>query len=586
MDKFLRDVWIRTGYVATLLALFIIILNVLVIIPKFSENAKFLILDEVQVSASTLNRQFEPEPMRDCPQSAWIALDIKTTISQSVKLEYFLPVCETNQESDSRTSTLNLLKIPDFQKALAGTSSAVFLPKDGLETPTVVVIVPLSNNGAINGILRMTRPTLLLRETLKNQVIAIWCISFGFWLALAVSFHLLQLRWLKPLDFVTKHFSVHPMQAFEIHATIAKEIRPFLQVLQQSFKSDLAHGNMLPIADKSVSAVLREMSDGILIINQSGLVEFFNPSARLLFDIPEDFPTFHSLAETVRNHHVSDLFSACTENDETQTVLFEIPAKKKYIQTIGKKLTEDFGGNILILFQDVSRIHQLETIRRDFVSNVSHELRTPLASIKAVADTLQEGALNDPPAAKKFVASMQGEIDNLIQLVEELLELSRIESAKVPLVLQPVAPSQLIEKAVERMRLQAERAGITIISSLSGELPHVNADASRINQVTMNLIHNAIKFTQPGGKIEVTVKRQTDDMVFAIQDNGSGIHPRDLDRIFERFYKSDRSRSAHGTGLGLSIAKHIIEAHGGKIWVESVLTQGSTFYFSLPILKT
>jgi two-component system phosphate regulon sensor histidine kinase PhoR len=240
-------------------------------------------------------------------------------------------------------------------------------------------------------------------------------------------------------------------------------------------------------------------------------------------------------------------------------------------------------GSVLIVLQDLTRMRRLEMIRRDFVSNVSHELRTPLASLKALTETLQEGALEDPPAARRFLLRMEHEIDNLTQLVQELLELSRIESGKVPLKKTRVTPWELVSPAVERMMVQAERAGVHLSLDCPDSLPPVLADQSRMGQVLVNLVHNAIKFTSPGGEIVIQAQQDQNMVVFTVRDTGAGIAPEALPRIFERFYKADRSRSSGGTGLGLSIAKNMVQAHGGRIWAESEVGKGSTFYFSLPI---
>ncbi len=228
-------------------------------------------------------------------------------------------------------------------------------------------------------------------------------------------------------------------------------------------------------------------------------------------------------------------------------------------------------------------MRRLEMIRRDFVSNVSHELRTPLASLKALTETLQEGALEDPPAARRFLLRMENEIDNLTQMVQELLELSRIESGKVPLKRVSIEPLELASQAVDRMLVQSERAGVQLRLECPAGLPNVSADPTRMEQVIVNLIHNAIKFTPPGGEIVISAYLNTKVVVFSVQDTGAGIDPELLPRIFERFYKADRSRSSGGTGLGLSIARHMVEAHGGRIWADSKIGQGSTFYFSLPL---
>lgn len=228
-------------------------------------------------------------------------------------------------------------------------------------------------------------------------------------------------------------------------------------------------------------------------------------------------------------------------------------------------------------------MRQLEIIRRDFVSNVSHELRTPLASIKLITETLQDSALQDPPAARRFLHQMDSEIDNLTQMVEELLELSRVESGQVPLEKQWVKPCQLIQLAGERMAMQVERAELEFSFQCDENLPNVFVDSHRLSRVLVNLLHNAIKFTPSGGGLETSAYQEGNTIVFFVKDSGVGIPQKDLERIFERFYKSDPSRSNHGTGLGLSIAKHLVEAHGGRIWAERNPHSGSTIRFFIPI---
>ncbi len=176
---------------------------------------------------------------------------------------------------------------------------------------------------------------------------------------------------------------------------------------------------------------------------------------------------------------------------------------------------------------------------------------------------------------------MDIEIDTLTQMVEELLELSRIESGRVPLERRVVLPGELIDKAADRMAMQAQRAGLTIEKKIDNDLPRVSVDFSRMVQVIVNLLHNAIKFTLPGGVITCGAHEDTDGVIFFVQDTGVGIDPESLPRIFERFYKADKARSGGGTGLGLSIARHLVEAHGGRIWAESELNKGTTVFFLL-----
>jgi two-component system phosphate regulon sensor histidine kinase PhoR len=331
-----------------------------------------------------------------------------------------------------------------------------------------------------------------------------------------------------------------------------------------------------------LSAVLNQMADGVLIADAEGRVQLLNPTAERLFQIEEKDGLDRSVVEVMRYHQLVDLWREAKKG-QRQSMMLEIGPQHLFLQVVAIPLKAALPGSTMLLFQDLTQLRRLETVRRDFISNVSHELRTPLASLKALAETLQEGALDDPPAARRFIIRMETEIDNLTQLVNELLELSRIESGKVPLSFQRVYPCDLLKPAYERMTLQAERAGLELILDCPPDLPIVFADPDRISQVLINLVHNAIKFTPSEGKIILSAYRDEDYIVFYVRDTGVGIPKKDITRIFERFYKADQARAGGGTGLGLSIARHMIESHGGYIWAESEEDIGSTFYFTLPI---
>lgn len=332
-----------------------------------------------------------------------------------------------------------------------------------------------------------------------------------------------------------------------------------------------------------LAAVLAEMTDGVLIVNELGEVQLINPAAEQMFSVREGEAIGHSLAGVLRHHQLVELWQQCKETGEEQDALLEISTKGIILQGLAIPLEQALPGSILLLFQDLTHLHRLETVRRDFISNISHELRTPLASLKALTETLQEGALEDPPAARRFLGRMEAEVDSLTLMVQELLELSRIESGKVPLQLTPISPCSLLATASERLRLQAKRAELNLEVNCADQLPDVWADPPRMEQVIVNLLHNAIKFTPSGGEITLSAWQDRENIIFSVQDNGVGIPADDLSRIFERFFKSDRARTTGGTGLGLAISRHLVEAHAGRIWAESIEGKGSTFFFQLPI---
>jgi two-component system phosphate regulon sensor histidine kinase PhoR len=346
--------------------------------------------------------------------------------------------------------------------------------------------------------------------------------------------------------------------------------------------------NALTLESSKLNAVLQEMTDGVVIVDRDGLIQLINPAAEKMFTAQVDKTLGRSLAEILRHYQIVELWQKCLETGETQVVTLDLGIARLYLQGIATPLGAAMPGSTLLLFQDLTKLRHLETVRRDFISNISHELRTPLASLKALTETLQDSIVHDPDASPKFLERMETEVDSLSLMVAELVELSRIESGKVPLHFAATQPRAILESAYQRLHLQAERADLVITLDCPPDLPLVLVDQERIEQVVMNLLHNAIKFTPAGGSISLSAslgQAGTDQamVVFSIRDSGVGIHPDDLPRIFERFYKADRARSGGGTGLGLAIARHLVEAHAGKIWAESVLDQGSTFYFSVPV---
>ncbi|HEU5318386.1 MAG TPA: ATP-binding protein, partial [Chloroflexota bacterium] len=248
------------------------------------------------------------------------------------------------------------------------------------------------------------------------------------------------------------------------------------------------------------------------------------------------------------------------------------------------------------------RLRRADETRREFVANVSHELRTPIASLRALVDTLEDGALEDPPAAREFLAQMRVEMESLSELVNELLDLSRIESGQAELRRQPVAPESAVRSVVGRLRAQAKQAGVSVEGHVAAGTPDVLADPARLEQVLVNLVHNGVKFTPRGGWVRVRVEpayvttlrteggaasgAKKGEVVFTVEDSGAGLARSDISRVFERFYKADRSRASSGTGLGLAIAKHVVLAHGGRIWAESEGPgRGARFSFALAAAK-
>ncbi len=246
-----------------------------------------------------------------------------------------------------------------------------------------------------------------------------------------------------------------------------------------------------------------------------------------------------------------------------------------------------------IAIEDLTELRRLERARRDFIANISHELRTPLASVRLLVETLEETIDTDPDQAQTFVEKIETEIQHLTGLVSDILELSRIESGQFPMTIEPIEADQLVREVMARMLTQAQRHRVMLRTEIGQGKTLVAADSKQIVRVLVNLVHNAIKFTPSGGEVVIGTRLQAggNSQCFFVRDTGIGIRPEDLPRIFERFYKVNQARSkadnigpgGGGSGLGLAIARHVVEAHGGRIRAESAVGQGSTFSFTLPV---
>ena len=269
--------------------------------------------------------------------------------------------------------------------------------------------------------------------------------------------------------------------------------------------------------------VLHTMTDGVILLNKQGHVTLINPAALRILRVDLARVLNHTFVQVVRDHRIVDLWAECARQQVEMSSLVELTGDL-YLRVVVSPFLRGAANGYVVLFQDLTQLHRLETVRRDFVSNISHELRTPLASIKALADTLRDGALDDPPAAEHFLERMDVEVDEMTHMVSELLELSRIESGQVPLRLQPVAVAGLVKTAVDRLNAQAGHAGLSLAVEIEPGLPQVLADSDRIGGVLINLIHNAIKFTPRGGRIVVRASGSAEDIVVAVADTGDR-HP-------------------------------------------------------------
>lgn len=348
------------------------------------------------------------------------------------------------------------------------------------------------------------------------------------------------------------------------------------------------------------AAILRSMAEGVAVVDAQSRLAFCNEAFAKIWHVDAREIEGRSAIEVIRQPDVLELIPQALAADRTLVgeVSFGGARPRNFSATVAPITPfENAAGSVnsrastsrrgvVIVLHEITELRRLEQMRKDFVANVSHELRTPLTAIQGFAETLLTGALEDKNNNRRFVEIIGHHAARLARLSNDLLKLSQIEAGKLNADFQPVDLKVLVDSGVDAARAAATNKNLIVTpSKLTSNLPHVRGDANLLRDVLRNLLDNAIQYTPSGGRVEVSAAVDDGFAVITVSDTGIGIPQSDQPRIFERFYRVDaaRSREVGGTGLGLSIAKHVVEAHGGKIWVESIVGNGSTFHFSVPL---
>jgi len=452
-----------------------------------------------------------------------------------------------------------------------------------LGTQMMYVAVPITDGDEILGVARVALP-LTQVESSVNSIIIVIIIAMVIAAALVILAAWFITRLItRPIRELTR--ASREIASGEFGHKISAGTRDESGQLAQAFNemsSKLKKMLTTVSEDKArLAGILDNMADGVLLTDNEGNIILTNNAARTLLNIGEGDTGGRPLIEVVREFEFNELLDACLKTGQEQIAQFESSTSNRFLRVIAIPFKDDSPGGALLLVQDLTEVRSLQTMRREMVGNISHEFRTPLAGIKAMVETLQDVAADDKEATRDFLSTIEVEVDRMTQLVAELTELSRIETGKAELELEPIDINNLVEEAVAQLKPQAERQNLTIETSLRS-IPAVPVDKERLRQVMVNLVHNAIKFNRPGGSIKITTKSSENTVNVEVSDTGTGIAKGDLPHIFERFYKADRSRAGQGSGIGLAIAKHVVESHGGKINVRSEEGKGTTFTINLP----
>ena len=449
------------------------------------------------------------------------------------------------------------------------------------------VAVPMLRGQDVVAIARTAFPTASVRSSV-NRIMATLTLSGIIAAALSIEVaYLVAHRTTRSVRAVTE--GVRRIAEGELYYQVDTDISDETHQLAVGFNQmGTSLRNMvrdLSSERNKLSAILDTMADGVIVVDSNDDAMLINPAAATLFGVgPVTDET--SFASVTHDHELQQLITASRSTRERRFAEIILTSGRRVISAVATPLDDENEGTVLVTLHDLTELRQVETSRREFVSNVSHELRTPLSSIKAMAETLEDGGLDDTNINADYVHRIRVESDRMTTLVNDLLELTKLQSGLDDMDLQPMDIAAVIREEGSRYVGIAEGSGIETQVSLPEQLPKVAAHEDRLRQVVRNLLDNALKFTPADGKISISAVANQNVVEVRVSDSGVGIPTESLPHIFERFYKVERSRREEGSGLGLAIVKNIVEAHGGEVGVESKEGEGSAFSFTLPIAES
>ena len=362
-------------------------------------------------------------------------------------------------------------------------------------------------------------------------------------------------------------------------AELAKTLNSMTVQLQAQIRDLEAQRSQL-------EGILEGMTEGVLVEGPDGALLAINPAARNILDVEGKVPPGTRAGDLIRHPVLWEMVQQVrSESRPSLRDLTLVSPSERHLRVRGDICRSPAGPAVLLVFHDITDLKRLENLRRDFVANVSHELKTPLTAIQGAVETLLGGALKDADRGKPFVESVAEEAGRLRRLVDDLLTLAQVESKQEDFRPEPISLQAFLEKEVARHRPLAASRDLSLEIEILSPLPAFAADRGQLAQAVGNLLDNAIQYNRPGGRVTLKVSSDSRACRIEVEDTGIGIPPEDLARVFERFYRVDkgRSRETGGTGLGLSIVKHVAEAHGGSVEVESRPGSGSRFTLLLPL---
>lgn len=549
---------------------------------------------DLEAAARVVERQFSDSPVELAPAASAEALCRDLGKRGGFRVTVVLPdgriLCDS---SDDPTRMGNHADRPEIQEALAGRRGFALRHSSTLGVGMLYVAVPLRRGDETAGAVRLALPTTTLESALGHirrtivmggAVIILLATFVGFVLSRRIARPLEELRD-GALRFARGELGTRlPVSGVEEIATLAEAMNRMAADLDCRIAT-------VESQKSTLEAVLSSMVEGVLAVDEKERIVIINRSAAALFGLDAQEARGRTIQEAVRNADLLKFLALSRSSSEpVEGEIGLLGGQELFIQVHGAPLRDARGSGIgvLVVMNDVTRLRRLERVRRDFVANASHEIRTPVTSIKGFVETLLDSRMDDPAATERFLGIIGREADRLSSLVDDLLSLASVEdrAERGLMALEEGDLAAVIDEAVDASRPRAEREGVSIDLRVDAGL-RARLDPVMLGQALVNLIDNAVKYSIEGGTVLVSGAATADGVSISVEDWGPGISREHLPRLFERFYRVDkgRSRDLGGTGLGLSIVKHIAQAHGGSVSVESRVGEGSTFTILLPSSK-
>jgi two-component system phosphate regulon sensor histidine kinase PhoR len=579
----------RIGITAIAASAAALVAVLLLTLPGLRGRTSEQVAAGLEAQARLVGRLVQPALAQGADQRTLDALVDSASGDLHARVTVVLPDGRVVADSAASGAALSALENhrerPEIQQALRTGRGTSVRHSATVEDDLVYSAVAIHDGGRVIGVARVAFPLRGVREQaryLAGAVVIALVLAFAITALLSI---LLSSSLAGPLESVMEAARQFAAGNLDARSTVSRrdEVGELARILNRS--ADQLQERITEIArDRArIDAILSAMEDGVLAVDHQGVVLLANQALRASLGLRD--PVGHPYVEAVRQREVGQVLEHVLKTGARKVLEAELHHLRRVYALTGVPFpgAEGTPHGAVLTFHDVTERRRLDQVRRDFVANASHELRTPLTSIRGFVEALEDGAAADPPTAERFLGKIHTHADRMGALVEDLLELSRLESGERPPVLEPVDVAEVADDVAASFAELAERKGLKL-ECRHQPAPTVTTDGDRLRRILENLVENAVKYTPSGGSVRIDTARRDGAAQVSVSDDGPGIPPEHLPRIFERFYRVDkaRSRDLGGTGLGLSIVKHLAESIGATVGVTSGVGRGTRFTVVVP----